>query len=72
MMGHDVREEGIHVDVVLPNDVETTLFPKGGEAVASDLGVVINLATGYFRTHREYFVGVHRGETSPQNPPSWP
>lgn len=68
-MGHDVRSEGIHVDVVLPDGTETTLFPRGGEAVSSDLGVVIDLATRYFRSHHGYFVGVHRGETSPQNHP---
>lgn len=70
--GHDVRAEGIHVDVVLPDGTETTLFPGGGEAVARDLGVVIDLARRYFRAHHEYFVEVYRGKTSPQNPPRWP
>jgi len=71
-MGHDVRREGIHVDVVLLDSAETTLYPRGGETVTSDLGVVIDLARRYFLSHHDYFIEVYRGETSQENPPHWP
>lgn len=70
--GHDVTSEGIHVDVVLPDGSERTLFPSGGTTVSDDMGLVIDLAIDYFRSHREYFARVHRGTIAPADPPGWP
>lgn len=44
--GHDVRSEGIRVDVVLTSGREVTLYPErpGGNA-AGNLGSVIDLAS---------------------------
>lgn len=69
--GHDVRTEGVHVDVVIEDGEEQTVFPKDPPA-RRDLGAVINNGKLYFRRHAEYFLRVHRREIEPENPPPWP
>lgn len=70
-VGHDVRAEGVHVDVVLADGSERTVRPPGGRFTHRDLGDLIDHAIEYFRSHCDYFRGVHEGAIDPDEPPRW-
>lgn len=69
--GHDVRIEGVHVDVVLPSGDERTLHPDGSEEVSRDLGLVIDQSIEYLRSNVEYFRRIHQGNPDTGGPPRW-
>ena len=69
--GHDVRAEGVHVDVVLADGGERTVRPPGGTFTHRDLGDLIDHAIEYFRSHCGYFRSVHVGDVDPDEPPRW-
>ncbi|AGN01817.1 hypothetical protein L593_09360 [Salinarchaeum sp. Harcht-Bsk1] len=70
--GHDLRTEGVHVDVVLRDGDEQTVYPPTNPGVQTDLGATIDQAKRYFRRHTGYFLRVHYGEIEPNDPPPWP
>jgi len=71
--GHDLRSEGIHVDVVLSDGTEVTMYPtEGRDLVPSELGRVVQAAVEYFGRHLDFFHRVHHGEVDPTDPPRWP
>jgi len=72
-LGHDVRAEGIHVDVVLSEGGEVTMFPaQPAPALWTNLGRVIDLSTQYLEDNAAYFLDVRSGAVDPRDPPSWP
>lgn len=71
--GHDLRSEGVHVDVVLADGAEVTMYAtEGRHPVPAELGRVIQAAVEYFGRHLDFFHLVHRGEIDPTDPPRWP
>lgn len=72
-LGHDLRTEGIHVDVLLDRGDDVTMYPEQpSPTVWTNLGRVIDLATQYLDDHAAFFLDVHRGAIDPTDPPSWP
>lgn len=69
--GHDVRFEGVHVDVVLPSGDERTLHPEGSGQVRNDLGLVIDQSIEYVRSNVAFFKRIHYGDANPGSPPRW-
>lgn len=71
--GHDVRTEGIHVDVVMADGREVTLYPDQPTHVGeANLGSVIDTTANYFRRHADYFLEARRSNGDPTDPPAWP
>lgn len=69
--GHDVYNEGLHIDVKIEGGRELTIYPSY-DTLPSKTGVVLRTCIEYFSDHVEYFFKVFKGEISPNNPPSWP
>lgn len=71
--GHDLRTEGVHVDVVRRSGDEARIHPTDRRPSGrGDLGGVIEVSIEYFRRHPSYFVRAYRGEIEPSDPPEWP
>jgi hypothetical protein len=70
-IGHDIYQEGIHVDVYPASQPKGKLHPRHG-ALPPNRGKVISLCVNYFVTNDEYFVDVYRGNISSTAPPGWP
>lgn len=71
--GHDLRLEGVHVDIVRRDGEDATIHPIDRlPSDRGDLGGVIEHSVEYFRRHGSYFVRVHRGEAEPDDAPEWP
>ncbi|WP_460920255.1 DUF7718 family protein [Salinarchaeum chitinilyticum] len=70
--GHDLSTEAVHVDVVLRDGEEQTVYPPTTGGTPTDLGAVIDQAKRYFRRHTGYFLRVHYGEIEPDDPAPWP
>lgn len=68
--GHDLYDEGIHIDVKTPTD-EVTLHPPH-QPLPADRGRLIRACVEYLEDHAQYFVDVSSGDVSPSNPPAWP
>jgi hypothetical protein len=66
--GHDLREEGLHVDIYTldgaRHHVELPDWP-----LPSDDGALIELCADYLEEYHEYYTGVYRGDYDPDDPP---
>lgn len=69
--GHDLYNEGLHVDVVLPDGSEAKLWPPHPPPPA-DCGSLIAACIEYYRSNVDYFVKVYEGAEQPGDPPGWP
>lgn len=68
--GHDVYNEGLHVDVRRPTGREVTLEPSH-PPLPADRGVVLRGCTEYLESEVQFFVGVFTGSLGPSDPPRW-
>ena len=69
--GHDVYQEGIHIDISKQSGGEVKVCPPQG-AVPHQSGKVIRWCIDYFNQEADYIVSVYEGDVSPANPPGWP
>lgn len=69
--GHDIFQQGIHVDVERKSDGEVKLHPTH-PPLPPNPGAAIRRSVEYFIREADYFVDVYNGDRSPSNPPNWP
>lgn len=69
--GHDIYEEGLHIDVKIENGPELKFYPSYN-TIPSELGAFVRTCINYFRGNVDYFYKVFKRMISPNNPPSWP
>ena len=71
--GHDIREEGLHLDIRTPEGIEKA-YPRRGE-LPDEMGKIIQGCTDYFHRHADYFVDTFRGippsDEFPDDVPDW-
>ena len=68
--GHDVYEEGLHVDVSR-REGETVHLQLRHPPLAPDRGGVIRRSTEYLIREGAYFIDVYEGRIAPGDPPRW-
>lgn len=69
--GHDVYQEGLHIDVSIASGGEVKLHPPHSQ-LPQNRGKVIRRCVEYFDAHADFFVDVYTGSISPGSPPGWP
>ncbi|WP_281195746.1 hypothetical protein [Halorubrum sp. F4] len=69
--GHDVYQEGLHVDVSR-REGETVHLQLRHAPLSPNRGVVIRRSAEYLIRESEYFVDVYEGQITPIDPPRWP
>jgi len=71
VLGHDVFEEGIHVDAA--RRTGSTLHIKiTDDPLPTSRGKVIRGCAHYLEANAQYFIDVFEGDRSAANPPKWP
>jgi len=68
--GHDIYDEGLHIDVKPPSGKQK-IHPTHGPIPRAG-GVVVRLCVQYLQQHAQYFVDVFKGNTQPGSPSGWP
>ena len=68
--GHDVYQEGLHVDVARRSKRTVHLQIRYGP-LSSNRGVVVRACIEYLRNEAEYFIDVYEERCSPGSPPQW-
>jgi len=69
-LGHDIYQEGLHVDVAR-QDGDTVHLDVRHAPLPPNRGRVIRNCALYFREEADYFVDVYEGRISPGGPPRW-
>lgn len=69
-IGHDVYQEGLHVDVDRRGKTTVHLDVPHSPLPASR-GTVLRACDEYLRREPEYFIDVFEGDSSPGRPPKW-
>ena len=70
-LGHDIYQEGLHVDIARRNG-STVHIEISDNALPSIRGIVIRGCTDYLEENTQYFIDVFEGDQSAANPPKWP
>ena len=68
--GHDIYQEGLHVDVARRSKRTVHLQIRHGP-LPSNRGVVVRACVEYLRNEAEYFIAVYEERRSPGSPPRW-
>lgn len=68
--GHDVYEEGLHIDVVRDDSNTETLRLRHGPLPSSQ-GAALRICADYLEDHIGYFLKVFHGEISPSDTSPW-
>jgi hypothetical protein len=68
--GHDVYQEGLHVDVRGGTD-EWRHLRFSGVPLPNSRGALIRECTGYFERRAQQFVDIYEGRRWPGGPPRW-
>lgn len=69
-LGHDVYQEGIHVDAARRNE-STAHITVTNTPLPANRGKVIRGCANYLEANAQYFIDVFEGDRSPENPPKW-
>lgn len=69
--GHDIYQEGLHIDVRRPNGSMTKVRPRHG-GLNHNRGAVIRACVEYLADEAQYFIDVYNGDISPGAPRRWP
>ena len=70
-LGHDIYQEGLHVDIARRNE-STVHVEISDDALPSIRGVVIRGCSNYLEENAQYFIDVFEDDRSAENPPTWP
>lgn len=70
VQGHDVYQEGLHVDVRRQSQSTVHLHVSHGRLPANR-GKVIRRCAAYLRREGDYFIDVYTEQRPPGSPPSW-
>lgn len=68
--GHDIREEGLHLDVERKAGRKIRFWPSGRASV-ENLGIVIRACVGYLYANADFLVAVYEGLRTPDSVPPW-
>lgn len=68
--GHDIYQEGLHVDVTRQTNTTVKLEPDHSRLPPSR-GTVIRACVDYLTDHPEYFIEVYEEHRPPGGPPPW-
>lgn len=69
-MGHDVYEEGLHVDIGRRTSPEVTREPPQ-PPLPSSRGQVLRACANYLSDNADWFVDAYEERQAPDNPPHW-
>lgn len=69
--GHNVYQQGLHIDVKRKSGQGVTLYPSHGK-LNRNRGAVIRACVDYFDREANYFVDIFKGNQSPTGAPGWP
>lgn len=69
--GHDIYDEGLHIDVSIRSDGVEKVYPRHS-TLPANRGKVIRRCVEYLEQHAQYFLDVYEGNISPGGPPPWP
>ena len=69
--GHDVFDEGLHIDLYSRSERDVKIYPRHPPLDNFDAGAVVRRCTDYFTEHAGWFLDAYRGAISPDEPPSW-
>lgn len=69
--GHNVYNEGLHVDIDRRTLPEVKLYIRH-TPLPKSRGAVISKSVDYFRTHADYFIDVFEENRLAGTPPKWP
>lgn len=67
--GHDIRTEGLHIDIELIDETETVHLRH--PPVPDELGVVIRGCKSYLDEYTETFIRIHSGDKDSSELPYW-
>ena len=70
-LGHDIYEEGLHIDAARRSQPPVKLRPSHSP-LPSSRGKVIRACTDYLDANADYFIDVHEGRVRPGSAPRWP
>lgn len=68
--GHDIYNEGLHIDIERHDGTTITLHPPH-RTLPRDRGVVIGRCVTYFQRNADDIIAIYKGTASPGTP-SWP
>lgn len=69
--GHDIYQEGLHIDIREPDGTMTKVHPRHG-GLNQNRGSVIRACVNYLIDEAQYFIDVYNGDISPGAPRKWP
>ncbi|QCC47219.1 hypothetical protein DV707_05765 [Halobellus limi] len=70
-LGHDIYQEGLHIDTARRSQPPVKLRPSHSPLPTSR-GKVIRSCTDYLDANADYFIDVYEGRITPGSPPRWP
>ena len=70
-LGHDIYQEGVHIDAARRSQPPVKLRPPHGSLPVSR-GKVIRACTDYLDANADYFIDICEGRVSPGSTPRWP
>jgi len=70
-LGHDIYQEGVHVDIAQRNGSTAHVEIFDG-LLQLNRGVVIRKCVNYLKANAQYFIEVFEGDRTTGNPPKWP
>ena len=68
--GHDVYQDGVHIDIVRRTSAEVTRRPQQ-PPLPPNRGRVIRTCSEYLAQNADWFVDVYEERQGPNNPPQW-
>lgn len=68
--GHDVRREGLHLDVERRSDTKLRLWPAP-DSIPRNLGLVVRQCLEYLIDNVDLFVQIYDGQRRPDSVPPW-
>jgi hypothetical protein len=68
--GHDVYQEGLHVDAARRSK-QTVHLQLRHARLPLNRGKIVRRCTEYLREEADYFIDVYKEQRSPGNPPQW-
>lgn len=71
MKGHNIYNQGLHIDVKPNGGNMVKVYPRHGP-IPQSRGRVIRACSDYFQANYQYFIDVYDGTHPPARPPQWP
>lgn len=70
-MGHDLYDEGLHIDIYYRDGGKTTIKPRQPSRLHRPVGVLLRASKEYLETNESYFDQVSKRHISLSSPPQY-